>query len=449
MRVSYIHIFHASKPREEFIKAISKAGFDSREALARYTKLKDPHHHTALFYAVDHNREANVQFLLKIGLDSLEEDLCGVSALGHAGRLGLTSMVEKMLSHLGEKARLPESQLVLVFEYSPYHEETFEMLLSHGNWDLSQRSIVAAATYGCLTNEKRERACARLLEYGVDFKGTDAEAQKWGERLKVFHEQPRPMSEFFNLMKADESHRRGRQRSRTPPIFTALEHHKIDHMMSLLSQEPQSNPHNAEGETLFGRTCKIDIWKRLLRAGAYPDFINVFPNSSNEPLLNASLGKDVELLTMLLEPEGGWPMPNLQRTDALQYAASLKDSEILKLFLDKGYNPNQRDVNNELPLSHARTISNMDLLVEKGAFVDGPDGDGEPLFQICVDRGSKGLDLISNLAKHGADFNVKWDGKTVFIQVSDYLLQDWHSGPDDEGGPRSACVSGSDAYRAL
>ncbi|XP_033219899.1 putative ankyrin repeat protein RF_0381 [Belonocnema kinseyi] len=154
---------------------------------------------------------------------------------------------------------------------------------------------------------------------------------------------------------------------------------------------------------------KTKIVKFLIQQGAN---IHALNSTKKTPLLTAVDNKYEKMVEVLLQEGANFQMKFHQKRNTLHYIVGINHLGIMKLFLDKGLDPNVRDCRNETPLiygakSSAKGIS-MDvaeLLVEYGADIDAADNNGNTALHVA--SGLNDVEVIKRLLKLKANVNAR------------------------------------------
>ena len=117
----------------------------------------------------------------------------------------------------------------------------------------------------------------------------------------------------------------------------------------------------------------------------------------------------------------------------LHYAARNGNTELARLLLDKGANPNSRCVPGNTPLEKAAKHGHTDLvrlLMDRGADPSITDEDGTTLLHLAAKSGR--TSLVKLLIERGVDPNKRDDtGKNTLFQAVDYNNQNRHTEAKD------------------
>ena len=156
-------------------------------------------------------------------------------------------------------------------------------------------------------------------------------------------------------------------------------------------------------------SCSAKIIKFLLEHGANTEALN---SNKKTPLQIACDNKYEKIVEVLLEGGANFKMKFHQKRSTLHYIVGVNHPGIMKLFLDKGLDPNVRDCRGETPLTYgakscAKGISMdvVELLVQYGADIDAADVNGITALHIASSLFDHGV--VKRLLRLKANINAR------------------------------------------
>jgi len=153
----------------------------------------------------------------------------------------------------------------------------------------------------------------------------------------------------------------------------------------------------------------IEIVRLLVRRGA-----NIGIDKS--PLYVATAKGHVHVVEFLLQQVAD---PSTVVNDLLITASGYGSTEVVRLLLERGANPNAKDKDGETPLHEAAKNGHVDvvkLLLEKGADLNARDYMGRTPLHYAAENGH--VDVVKLLLEHGADFKKKDVGWRTPVDVA-------------------------------
>ena len=210
------------------------------------------------------------------------------------------------------------------------------------------------------------------------------------------------------------------------PLMFAIEMENIDMVRAVLKFNPDVNLTTEDGDNALSyaiRDDRIDILDILLNAGANPNVNRGFEKVSISPIVYASLNGSTEMVKMLIE-HGADPnerdLSSESGNTALMVATNAQTAQIL---LQAGANVGAQDTSEKTVLLrriHSMDIELLELLLSCGADPNVPDKDGNTaLMEAAVHGNTKVIDL---LLRFGADVHARnRRGDTAFLLATGSL----------------------------
>ena len=172
--------------------------------------------------------------------------------------------------------------------------------------------------------------------------------------------------------------------------------------------DPDVNKRDSRGAPVFMRALvgkDPEILRLLLDAGAD---VNATDSEGNPVLMQAILGENPEILRLLLDAGADVSATDSNGDPMLRWAIWEENSEILRLLLDAGADANATDSRGTSMLRWAHTRGKPELvkiLAAAGADVNAKDSSGDPLLSYVITAGPP--EILRILVDAGADVNSK------------------------------------------
>lgn len=353
--------------------------------------------------------------------------------LCRAASLGLDTVVQAILG-LGtdaEPLNVEHGETPLALAAVRRHQATAKLLLDAGA-RLTVKSPLGGLTplHHAATSGSAD-VVRLLLQYGSEAGVKDERdrtplqlACRWGQHAAV--------EVLLDHQRFQEYHDPGEASDEGQPLLIAVRRGVIKTVDSLLRHGADPNIHDDEGTSLFSAVSqrRIDICRLLLANKAD---VNSVKGGFNPALIKAVRVGDLDIVNLLLDHhadtetteegdaragEQGW------RRTALHVAVCNDQREIAKVLLERGANPNVRDVDDWTSLWAAACFGHAEiarLLIDHDADVHA----------VCTTRewtplhvAYESAELVRILLQHGADVNKSSPAGTPFD------LAAWHNQPE-------------------
>jgi ankyrin repeat protein len=167
--------------------------------------------------------------------------------------------------------------------------------------------------------------------------------------------------------------------------------------------------------------------KDLFKQGLPLNFKGVFPRNV---LHNACKYKNLEMVKLFLEKGADVNDKDNDGWTPLHYACESGHFEIVKYLISLDVDVNAKDDEGWTPLHWARNIETAKLLIEKGAKVNVKDNDGRSPLHIACEYGY--TEIAKLLIEKGANVNVEDDEgctplhiayKEGYIEIAELLIE--------------------------
>lgn len=112
-------------------------------------------------------------------------------------------------------------------------------------------------------------------------------------------------------------------------------------------------------------------------------------------LYNAIMYGSVEKVEILLQA-------GAHNANAIHVASRHGYSDVVKLLLDRGIDPNSVDKKGQTPCMHARDAETIHLLCGAGANINATSNDGSSALHIAIKKCVLTMDLVKSMVHHGA-----------------------------------------------
>jgi ankyrin repeat protein len=158
--------------------------------------------------------------------------------------------------------------------------------------------------------------------------------------------------------------------------------------------ERGADPHNTQslGGLPPASEKRAAARDKVLEAPQLPPLVGLPQNGAGTPLIYAVIGKNIEILRLLLEKGVGVNVRNKSNGTALMYAAVLGESSIARLLLERGADVNVKHQSGYTALMYAAASENIDpewikAFLAKGAEVHAKAKDGETALTLAEKKG--------------------------------------------------------------
>ena len=300
----------------------------------------------------------------------------------------------------GKDLNISNSNYSTLLHFAAWHgdNEGFNLILKNSNFNLNAFNSKGTTLLHVVTNHGTCEMIESLIDHGADSNlriQVDQGQQNSIDKITGFTPLHLAVSKGkFEIVEVLV--RKGADVNATSPNGSPL-HVACDTFYSSKSSDKSHHVH------------KTKIVKFLIQHGANIHAIN---STKKTPLLTAVDNKYEKMVEVLLQEGANFKMKFHQKRSTLHYIVGTNHVGIMKLFLDKGLDPNVRDCRNETPLIYgAKSCANgisMDvaaLFVEYGADIDAADSNGNTALHVA--SGLADVEAIKRLLKLKANVNAR------------------------------------------